>query len=151
MGERTFPIMPYERRKEGRPHPMRIPWSVAELAYSVYAKRYGEDQSLGQLAERGGFGACEMDEFLPDWCARSDALSQARARIEALEEERDGIQIRLTEGVVRGQLAEEALEKVEWDLALLMDNEREDALSDTALRGEVEELKAAGNGEVSRG
>lgn len=45
----------------------RIPWRVAELAYIEYAKRYGRDQSLERLAERGGFHVNELDALLPEW------------------------------------------------------------------------------------
>ncbi len=41
--------------------PTVIPWEAARIAYAAYAKRYGNDQSLERLAERGGFG---RDEFL---------------------------------------------------------------------------------------
>ncbi len=44
-----------------------IPWSVAKQAYLGYVKKYGQGQSLAQLAERGGFGVEEMDEFHPEW------------------------------------------------------------------------------------
>jgi len=46
---------------------MWIPWPVAELAYDVYSSRFGTSQTLERLAERGGFGACEMDALLPGW------------------------------------------------------------------------------------
>ena len=44
-----------------------IPWSVAEIAYAEYARRYGRSQSLQRLAERGGFYVNEMDEYHPRW------------------------------------------------------------------------------------
>ncbi len=44
-----------------------IPWSVAEQAYLGYIKKYGSGQTLEMLAERGGFGVEEMDEFHPQW------------------------------------------------------------------------------------
>jgi hypothetical protein len=68
--ERLFPI---QSQRGAKPHPLQIPWDIAQLAYSVYSSRYGRSQSLERLAERGGFGPCEMDEFLPDWreqCAK---------------------------------------------------------------------------------
>ena len=37
-----------------------VPWIFAERAYRYYAQRYGRDQSLERLAERGGFGASEF-------------------------------------------------------------------------------------------
>ena len=70
-----FPIIPDLRQDSPvAPHPMKVPWSVAELAYSVYVRRGGGDQSLERLAERGGFGASEMDMFLPDWRERVVAM-----------------------------------------------------------------------------
>ena len=44
-----------------------IPWNVAEQAYLGYVKKYGTGQSLLRLAQRGGFGVEEMDEFHPQW------------------------------------------------------------------------------------
>lgn len=44
-----------------------IPWSIAEIAYAAYAKKYGRDQSIEEINQRGGFGVCEMDMFYPDW------------------------------------------------------------------------------------
>lgn len=79
MSDETFPVIP-ERRRDipSRPHPLRIPWSVAELAYSVYSGRYGSGQSLERLAERGGFHASEMDEYVPDWRERASDLTSIR-------------------------------------------------------------------------
>lgn len=80
---KQFPIM---LKRGERPHPTRIPWSVAELAYSVYAAENGTGQSLQRLAERGGFSVYEMDEYLPEWEARCDVLQSLTARIAELEE-----------------------------------------------------------------
>jgi hypothetical protein len=41
-----------------------IPWSVAEVAYTAYVRRYGRSQSLDRLAARGGFGHSELIELL---------------------------------------------------------------------------------------
>jgi hypothetical protein len=82
---RWFPI----QANGHTPHPMRVPWSVAERAYSVYAARYGTDQTLERLAERGGFGAYEMDIFLPFWRKEVDALAQAEVQVAALNTEND--------------------------------------------------------------
>ncbi len=68
---RYFPI---QSQRGAKPHPIEIPWGVAELAYSVYASRFGRSQSLEELARRGGFGPGEMDMFLPDWRDRVDEL-----------------------------------------------------------------------------
>lgn len=73
-------MFPIQSERGADPHPLRIPWDVAELAYSVYSARYGRDQSLERMAERGGFGPSEMDMFLPDWRERV-------CRIRALEVE----------------------------------------------------------------
>jgi hypothetical protein len=43
-----------------------IPWGVAEEAYKVYSRRYGKDQSLERLAQRGGFGWSELVWLLRD-------------------------------------------------------------------------------------
>lgn len=69
--ERMFPI---QGDIDAKPFPTRIPWSIAELAYSGYMSRFGSDQSLEALASRGGFHPKEMDRFLPDWRERCDRL-----------------------------------------------------------------------------
>jgi hypothetical protein len=40
-----------------------IPWSLAEALYAGYSQRYGTQQSLERLAERGGFGWGEIAIF----------------------------------------------------------------------------------------
>ena len=65
---RTFPI---QSERAAKPHPTRIPWWLADLAYSVYRARFGSGQSLERLAERGGFHPSEMDEYVPDWRDRA--------------------------------------------------------------------------------
>lgn len=96
--ERPEPVkmFPIQNERGAKPHPNRIPWSVAEKAYSVYASRYGKSQSLERLAERGGFGPGEMDDFYPNWreecseltalCAVRDAAVQLAARVESFHE-----------------------------------------------------------------
>ena len=82
--QRTFPIQcSYE--KGVKPHPMQIPWSVAELAYSSYAARYGTSQSLERLGQRGGFGPGEMDMLLPDWRERCDEINSLLSTITSLQ------------------------------------------------------------------
>lgn len=39
-----------------------VPWEIAEKAYEDYSAQYGNRQTLGRLAQRGGFGYEEMDE-----------------------------------------------------------------------------------------
>ena len=94
MGKsKMFPIQSSLGERGVKPHPLNIPWWLADLAYSVYSARYGRSQSLEHLAERGGFGANEMDMFVPDWreqCNENARLTQQLAakdrRIAALEE-----------------------------------------------------------------
>lgn len=83
MSERMFPI---QSERGAKPHPTRIPWSIAELAYSVYSGKYGRDQSLERLASRGGFGPGEMDTFVPDWRERCDEIASLRAQLAAAAE-----------------------------------------------------------------
>jgi len=65
--DRPFPIQGgsnYNRSKSDRPiiryPPCTIPWWVAEEAYKVYSDKFGTQQSLERLAERGGFGREEL-------------------------------------------------------------------------------------------
>ncbi len=76
-----FPIIP-DRSRDSlvAPHPMTVPLYIAELAYSIYVRRGGGDQSLERLAERGGFGAGEMDDLLPDWRERVEAYRIQQGR-----------------------------------------------------------------------
>ena len=74
MENRLFPI---QTERGAKPHPRQIPWSVAELAYSVYSAKH-KGQSLERLAERGGFGPGEMDVFLPDWREKCSELVQLK-------------------------------------------------------------------------
>lgn len=37
-----------------------VAWEAAEHAYRAYSARYGKDQSLERLAQRGGFGLAEF-------------------------------------------------------------------------------------------
>lgn len=83
---RMFPI---QTKRGAKPHPLLIPWSVAELAYSVYAAQYGRSQTLERLAQRGGFGPGEMDEYLPDWRERCSEITTLTARLAAAEAENE--------------------------------------------------------------
>lgn len=62
-----------------------IPWSVAERAYEVYSKRYGTGQSLERLAQRGGFGACELDDMIPGWREEVEEIFILRKEVERLQ------------------------------------------------------------------
>ena len=66
-----------------------VPWSAAESAYKVYARRYGREQTLERLAERGGFGLYEfaalyLDKSLP--FGQQDATRVERLIGQALSE-----------------------------------------------------------------
>lgn len=78
------PTFPIQSERGAKPHPLQIPWDVAELAYSVYSGEYGRSQSLRRLAERGGFGPGEMDMYLPDWRDRCDRIKQLEAQHDEL-------------------------------------------------------------------
>src|SRR5690606_9962744 len=78
-------MFPIQAERGAKPHPMKIPWSVAERAYSVYAARYGKGQSLERMAERGGFGPGEMDMFLPGWREECSEIAQLRTALAIAE------------------------------------------------------------------
>lgn len=40
---------------------------LGRVAYEEYARRFGNSQSLERLAERGGFGVCELSALFPGW------------------------------------------------------------------------------------
>jgi hypothetical protein len=69
-----FPIM-RDRITVPTPSPERIPWSVAEIAYTAYAARFGRYQSLERIAERGGFYVSEMNALCSDWREKSKERS----------------------------------------------------------------------------
>jgi hypothetical protein len=99
QAERWFPIIAAYDRKKQRAHPMRIPWSVAEKAYSVYSARHGKDQSLERMAERGGFHLEEMDEYFPGWEAEASEIGRLRSALAA------GAQGRIDEAVLAERAA----------------------------------------------
>jgi hypothetical protein len=81
-------MFPIQSQRDALPHPIMIPWSIAELAYSVYSVKYGRDQSLERLAERGGFGPSEMDTFLPGWrhmCSEIEQLKKDSNRLDWMQ------------------------------------------------------------------
>jgi hypothetical protein len=64
---KSFPIQAasnWGKGKNDRPltqnPPCTIPWWLAEEAYEYYSEKFGIDQSLERLAERGGFGRKEL-------------------------------------------------------------------------------------------
>ena len=44
--------------------PGSIAWAEHELAWSAYARRYGNDQSAQRMHDRGGFSYFELTELL---------------------------------------------------------------------------------------
>jgi hypothetical protein len=81
---RMFPLQSESLRRYTKPQLTQIPWSVAEKAYGTYAARYGRDQSLERLAERGGFGQSEMDVLHPTWREEASEIAALRAEIDRL-------------------------------------------------------------------
>lgn len=79
-------MFPLQTSRHAPTGPRQIPWSVAEIAYGEYSRRYGTGQSLQRLAERGGFGWCEMDEFHPKWREEVSEIMALRAELEKLRE-----------------------------------------------------------------
>lgn len=77
---RTFPIQ-FERGAAA--HPREVPWSVAERAYSAYASKWGQGQTIERLAERGGFAPSEMDMFLPGWREEVSEIARLSAALDA--------------------------------------------------------------------
>lgn len=75
-GGRLFPIA---AAMGAEPHPLNIPWSIAEKAYSAYAAKHGRAQSLERMAERGGFYPAEMDVLYPQWRDETNEVIQLRS------------------------------------------------------------------------
>ncbi len=74
--ERQFPLLGGVSRIGS------VPWWVAEQAYVGYASKYGDSQSLERLAERGGFGIEEMDEFYPEWREKASLIRRLQAELD---------------------------------------------------------------------
>jgi cell division protein FtsB len=85
--DKTFPIQKGYAGDKAAPGPLRIPWSIAEIAYCAYARMYGTGQSLERLAERGGFGLGEMDALYPQWRNEVSEIAVLKQRITGLEHE----------------------------------------------------------------
>jgi DNA primase len=77
-------MFPLQTSRDAKAGPVSIPWSVAEVAYGEYAKRYGRGQSLEHLAKRGGFSWCEMDEFHPGWREEVSEIASLRRQLAAV-------------------------------------------------------------------
>lgn len=79
--DKLFPIL-REYRYKGPVYPTKIPWSVADKAYSWYRDRYGNTQSLEVIADRGGFSPSEMDEQFPNWREESSEIFQLKKQLD---------------------------------------------------------------------
>jgi len=86
-------MFPIQRENGAKVHPLKIPWSLAEKAYSVYSAEYGTSQSLARLAERGGFGPSEMDTFVPGWREEASEISELRAALTAADTARQALEV----------------------------------------------------------
>lgn len=65
-----------------------IPWSLHLRAWDAYAEKYGRSQSAERLAERGGFGASELDVFVPGWRDEVSEITRLQEALAAAEAER---------------------------------------------------------------
>ncbi len=80
---KEFPLQA-SRRKGTQPGPLSVPWAVADKAWQAYHQKWHSDQSVERLAQRGGFGWCEMDDFFPGWREATDTwrlLAAENARL----------------------------------------------------------------------
>jgi len=76
---RWFPVI---TDRTARPRNNKIPWRLAEIVYEEYSRRYGTDQSLERIAERGGFGLLEIaDHLLVTIDADREKLNAALQRL----------------------------------------------------------------------
>ena len=84
---KTRKLFPIQSERGAQAHPTRIPWSVADKAYSVYRADNGNGQSLQRLAERGGFCPSEIDLLFPRWREESDEIGELRRNIATLSDQ----------------------------------------------------------------
>ncbi len=80
-----FPLQPSRNDSKTLAGPDCIEWSLAEKAGNEYRKRYGTNQSLERMAERGGFGWEEMDLYYPPWREEIDDVLKLRERVKVAE------------------------------------------------------------------
>lgn len=63
--ERRFPIQQQQDSINGFVRPAGyVPWGIAALAYQRYIARYGQQETMEELAARGGFGWGELVHLL---------------------------------------------------------------------------------------
>ena len=67
-----------------------IPWSLHLKAYNAYCKKYGRQDALIDLEDRGcrgGFSTGELDDFVPGWRNEVEELSLLKKEVERLQKE----------------------------------------------------------------
>lgn len=75
-----------------------IPWSIHLEAWGKYAKKWGGSQTAERLAERGGFHASGLDDFVPDWRERTSEIAELKAQCKMLEQENVELKRIIAEG-----------------------------------------------------
>ena len=70
-----------------------IPWSLHERAWEKYNQRH-RGQSAEKIAERGGFGIEEMDEYFPGWRYEASEIAKLKEEIERLQTDALFVQLR---------------------------------------------------------
>lgn len=106
-------VVRYDRGNT-QPGPPTIPWAIAEEAYAVYGSRWGTDQSLERLAERGGWTSSELDNFVPGWRERASENAKLRSDVERLQ----GELTELAELKARRDAAEESASRTDGGSSL---------------------------------
>ena len=90
---KRFPVIAYETNKHGirtAAIPLTIPWAIAKKAYHIYSSKYGKEQPLEQIAERGGFSINELDVYFPNWKKEISFMEEYKRWIQGkLNKERD--------------------------------------------------------------
>ncbi len=115
-----------------KPGPASVPWSVAERAWAAYSVRYGRDQSVERLAQRGGFFWGEMDSLFPGWSEATDEWVQLRKELAAARAVLEQAKADRREAQAREHDAHSELDKVQG-LLRLAERERDEARDDLAL------------------
>ncbi len=70
LDTRPFPIQA-ENTFDGRP--VTVPWWIAELAVDEHRRQYSGSQTAESMAQRHGFGACEIALLLAQRIRRMEA------------------------------------------------------------------------------
>lgn len=117
-------MFPIQLTRDYGPHPMEIPWSVAQRAYSVYASRYGRDQSCARLAERGGFCPREMDDLLPGW-------KEEVSEVAMLTQENQRLRNLAAKAIAALEMAHVAVNRTGWEDGPTLNEASRDLLNAT--------------------